>query len=175
MFSGYDGVWGGGEEYPEKSYIDICANTAKKGQTSTLDYKPWACLPTVFYHWIHFTAMQLMSQHNQGRNDKKKPHRLMKSKSLGCASLFLWQGGRGGCKRVTRQTQRKGTSEDTWKSRLKKEKNNKKKNAAIQTEEKGGEKHIAGNIPVKSKYAHKWFETKCSSLKMAVFRFSEGF
>lgn len=36
------------------------------------------------------------------------------SANLHLCRLVLWQGG---CKRVTRQTRRKGTSKDTWKSR----------------------------------------------------------
>lgn len=52
MFAGYGryGRVGWGEEYQERSYVDICANSAKKGQTSTLGYEAWVCLPKVFYH-----------------------------------------------------------------------------------------------------------------------------
>lgn len=64
------GGGGGGEEYQERSYVDICANSAKKGQTSTLGYEAWVCLPKVFYHCTHLTEIQLMSQHSQGRNSK---------------------------------------------------------------------------------------------------------
>lgn len=87
-FPGYRGY--GGEEYPEKSYTDIYANSAKKGQTSTLGYKPWACLPTVFYHWTHFNAMQLMSHHNQGRNNENIQND--EEHNLCLCRLVLWQG-----------------------------------------------------------------------------------
>lgn len=116
MFAGYGrygwggGGWVGGGE--ERSHVDICANSAKKGQTSTLGYEAWVCLPKVFYHWTHFTEIQLMSQHSQGRNNKNTQTDAEQISI--CVGLFSLTD--------THQTQRKGDNRRHVKVMLKKNK-----------------------------------------------------